>query len=94
MVKQFDFIKNMDERCVYKKVSRSEVVSLIIYVDDILLIRNDVSLLQLLSIINRIWLSKNLSMKDMIKVTYILGIKIYIDISKRLLGLSQSMYID
>jgi len=84
----------MDERCVYKKVSRSEVVSLIIYVDDILLIRNDVSLLQLLSIINRIWLSKNLSMKDMIKVTYILGIKIYIDISKRLLGLSQSMYID
>ena len=84
----------MDELYVYKKVSGSEVVSLIIYVDDILLIRNDVSLLQLLSIINRIWLSKNLSMKDMIKVTYILGIKIYIDISKRLLGLSQSMYID
>jgi hypothetical protein len=94
MVKQFDFIKNMDERCVYKKVSRSEVVSLIIYVDDILLIRNDVSLLQLLSIINRIWLSKNLSMKDIREVTYILGIKIYIDISIRLLGLSQSMYID
>jgi hypothetical protein len=84
----------MDELYVYKKVSGSEVVSQIIYVDDILLIRNDISLLQLLSIINRIWLSKNLSMKDMIKVTYILGIKIYIDISKRLLGLSQSMYID
>jgi hypothetical protein len=84
----------MDELYVYKKVSGSEVVSLIIYVDDILLIRNDISLLQLLSIINRIWLSKNLSMKDIREVTYILGIKIYIDISIRLLGLSQSMYID
>jgi len=84
----------MDELYVYKKVSGSEVVSLIIYVDDILLIRNDISLLQLLSIINRIWLSKNLSIKDIREVTYILGIKIYIDISIRLLGLSQSMYID
>jgi hypothetical protein len=84
----------MDELYVYKKVSGSEVVSQIIYVDDILLIRNDISLLQLLSIINRIWLSKNLSMKDIREVTYILGIKIYIDISIRLLGLSQSMYID
>ena len=84
----------MDELYVYKKVSGSEVVSLIIYVDDILLIRNDISLLKLLSIINRIWLSKNLSIKDIREVTYILGIKIYIDISIRLLGLSQSMYID
>jgi hypothetical protein len=84
----------MDELYVYKKVSGSEVVSQIIYVDDILLIRNDISLLQLLSIINRIWLSKNLSMKDIREVTYILRIKIYIDISIRLLGLSQSMYID
>jgi hypothetical protein len=84
----------MDELYVYKKVSGSEVVSLIIYVDDILLIRNDISLLKLLSIINRIWLSKNLSMKDIREVTYILRIKIYIDISIRLLGLSQSMYID
>jgi hypothetical protein len=84
----------MDELYVYKKVSGSEVVSQIIYVDDVLLIRNDISLLQLLSIINRIWLSKNLSMKDIREVTYILGIKIYIDISIRLLGLSQSMYID
>jgi hypothetical protein len=37
---------------------------------------------------------KNFSMKDMREATYILGIKSYKDISKRLLGLSQSMYID
>jgi len=39
-------------------------------------------------------LCKQFSMKDMRETTYILGIKIYQDKSKRLLGLSQSMYID
>ena len=33
-------------------------------------------------------------MKDLGETTYILGIKIYRDRSKRLLGLSQSTYID
>ena len=40
------------------------------------------------------WLSKNFSMKDLREATYILGIHIYRDRSKKLLGLSQSMYID
>ncbi|MBT0647087.1 hypothetical protein KJJ93_29280, partial [Escherichia coli] len=42
----------------------------------------------------KLWLSSNFSMKDLGDATYILGIKIYRDRSKRLLGLSQSMYID
>ena len=58
--------------------------------DDILLIGNDVSVLQSV----KIWLSKNFSMKDLGEETYILRIKIYRDRSKRLLGLSQSTYID
>jgi hypothetical protein len=33
-------------------------------------------------------------MKDLGEVAYILGIKIYRDISKRLIRLNQSMYID
>ena len=33
-------------------------------------------------------------MKDLGEATYILGIKIYIDGSKRMIGLSQSTYID
>ena len=41
-VKEFGFLKNEDEPCVYKKASRSIVVFLILYVDDILLIRNDI----------------------------------------------------
>ena len=37
----FGFIKNEDEPCLYKKISGSIVVFLILYVDDILLIGND-----------------------------------------------------
>ncbi|KAJ9557057.1 hypothetical protein OSB04_011671 [Centaurea solstitialis] len=39
-------------------------------------------------------LGKCFSMKDMGDTTYILGIKIYRDRSRRLIGLSQSTYID
>ena len=39
-------------------------------------------------------LSKNFSMKDLGEASYILGIRIYRDRSKRFLGLSQSLYID
>ena len=57
---------------------------LVLYVDDILLIGNEVSVLQSI----KIWLSNNFSMKDLREATYILGIKIYRDRFKRLLGLS------
>ena len=40
------------------------------------------------------WLGKCFAMKDLGEAAYILGIKIYRDRSKRLLGLSQSTYID
>ena len=62
---------------------------LILYVDDILFMGNDVSMLQLV----KIWLSNNFSMKDLGEATYILEITIYKDRSRRLLGLSQSTYI-
>ena len=41
-VKDFGFLKNEDEPYVYKKASGSIVVFLILYVDDILLIGNDI----------------------------------------------------
>ena len=84
------FIKNPDDSCVYKKVSGSKITFLILYVDDILLIGNDNGMLQSV----KIWLSKNFFMKDLGKASYILGIKIYRDRSNRMLGLSQSTYID
>ena len=85
----FEFIKNEDEPCVYKKVSESAITFLILYVDDILLIGNDVPML---TTIKR-WLSKEFSMKDLGEASYILGIKVYRDRPNRTLGLSQQMYI-
>jgi hypothetical protein len=38
-------VKNMDKPCVYRKVSGSGVIFLILYLDDILLIENDIYLL-------------------------------------------------
>ena len=63
---------------------------LILYVDDILLIGNDVSMLNSV----KESLNGKFSMKDLGEAMYILGIKIYRDRSRRLLGLSQSTYID
>ena len=89
-IKEFGFIQNEDESCVYKKVSGSHVAFIVLYVDDILLIGNDIPSLQAV----KIWLGENFSMKDLGEATYILGIRIYRDRSRRLIGLSQSTYID
>ena len=45
-IKEFGFIKNEDEPCAHKKVSGSAVVFLVLYVDDILIIGNDIPTLQ------------------------------------------------
>ncbi|CAL9011762.1 unnamed protein product [Prunus brigantina] len=42
----------------------------------------------------KLWLTKSFSMKDFGEASYILGIKIYRDRSQRIIGLSQSLYID
>ena len=45
IIRSYDFIKNEDEPCVYKKISGSAIIFLVLYVDDILLIGNDVGML-------------------------------------------------
>ena len=69
---------------------RSSVAFLILYVDDILLIGNDIEFLDSI----KGYLNNSFSMKDLGKAAYILGIKIYRDRSRRLIGLSQSTYLD
>jgi hypothetical protein len=59
-------------------------------VDDILLIGNDIPMLESINVS----LKKSFYMKDLEKTTYILGIRIYRDRSKWLIGLSQDTYID
>ena len=46
VVKGFGFIKNEDEPCVYKKATGSALVFLVLYVDDILLIGNDIPMFE------------------------------------------------
>ncbi|KAJ9557142.1 hypothetical protein OSB04_011756 [Centaurea solstitialis] len=89
-IKEFGFTKSEFEPCVYTKFSGSIVTFLVLYVDDILLIGNDVPTLQSV----KSWLSKCFQMKDLGEAAYILGIKIYRNRSKRIIGLSQSTYID
>jgi hypothetical protein len=90
VVKGFDFIKNIEEPCIYKKVSGSAVVFLVLYMDDILLIKNDIPMMEAV----KSSLRKSFSMKDLGEAAYIFGIKIYRDRSKRLIGLTQDTYID
>ena len=89
-IRSYGFIKNEDESYVYKKVSGSQLTFLVLYVDDILLIGNDVGMLTSV----KVWLSKTFSMKDLGEATYILGIRVYRDRSKRMIGLSQSLYLE
>jgi hypothetical protein len=46
VVKGFSFIKNVVEPYVYKKISGSAIIFLVLYVNDILLIGNDISVLE------------------------------------------------
>ena len=52
-VKSFRFLQSPDEPCVYKKCSSNVVVFLVLYVDAILLIKNDVGILSSV----KVWLS-------------------------------------
>ncbi|CAN6580971.1 unnamed protein product [Malus baccata var. baccata] len=58
--------------------------------DDILLFGNDTTVLSFV----KVWLSKTFHMKDLGDASYVLGIKLYRDRSRKLIGLPQSMYID
>ncbi|GJX43981.1 retrotransposon protein, putative, ty1-copia subclass [Tanacetum coccineum] len=88
-IKKFGFTQNRDEPCVYLKASGSNVTFLILYVDDILIMGNNIPMLQDV----KSYLGRCFAMKDLGEAAYILGIKIYRDRSWRLIGLCQSAYI-
>nr|GFC12781.1 retrotransposon protein, putative, Ty1-copia subclass [Tanacetum cinerariifolium] len=89
-IKKFDFTQNPDEPCVYIKASGSYIAILILYVDDILLMGNNILMLQDV----KSYIGRSFAMKDLGEVAYILEIKIYRDRSKRLIGLCQKAYIE
>ncbi|GJR03817.1 retrotransposon protein, putative, ty1-copia subclass [Tanacetum coccineum] len=89
-IKKFGFTQNRDKPCVYQKTNGGYVTFLILYVDDILIMGNNIPMLQDV----KSYLGKCFAMKDLGEAAYILGIKIYRDRSKRLIGLCQSAYIE
>ena len=58
---------------MYSKIKDGKVVFLILYVDDILIIGNDVGSLESV----KIWLTKQFQMKDLGEASYVLGIRIF-----------------
>ncbi|GJW39503.1 retrotransposon protein, putative, ty1-copia subclass, partial [Tanacetum coccineum] len=84
------FDQNLDEPCVNQKASGSNVTFLILYIDDIIIMGNHIPSLQIV----KDYLGKCFAMKDLEEVAFILGIKIYRDRSKQLIGLGQNAYVD
>ena len=85
----FGFTQNPDERHVYKKSQGKVIAFLVLYVDDILLITNDVGMLSIV----KVWLANTFDIKIFGEASYILGIKLFRDRKRRIMGLSQAAYI-
>ena len=75
---------------MYSKIKDGKVVFLILYVDDILIIGNDVG--SLTSV--KMWLTKQFQMKDLGEASYVFGIRIFRDRKNKMLVLSQASYIE
>nr|GEX07175.1 hypothetical protein [Tanacetum cinerariifolium] len=90
VIKKFGSSQNYDEPCVYVKASGSYVTFLILYVDDILIMGNNILMLQDV----KSYFGRCFAMKDLEEAAYIFGIKIYRDRSKWLISLCQSAYIE
>ncbi|GJR69678.1 retrotransposon protein, putative, ty1-copia subclass [Tanacetum coccineum] len=74
-IKKFSFSQNRDEPCVYMKASGSYVTFLILYVDNILIMGNNIPMLQDI----KFYLGRCFAIKDLGEAAYILRIKIYQD---------------
>ena len=71
-IKSFGFEQNLDEPCVYKRHQGKVVIFLVLYVDDILLIGNNLGVMSSI----KVWLSSQFDMKDLGEANFILGIKL------------------
>ena len=63
-IKSFDFEQNLDEPCVFKRHQDKVVMFLVLYVDDILLIGNNVGVMSSI----KVWLSGQFDMKDLVRL--------------------------
>uniref|UniRef100_A0A2N9IEQ3 Reverse transcriptase Ty1/copia-type domain-containing protein n=1 Tax=Fagus sylvatica TaxID=28930 RepID=A0A2N9IEQ3_FAGSY len=77
------FLMIEEDHCVYVNIILS------LYVDDIQLAGNNKEFIKTI----KEWLSSTFKMKDMIEASFVFGVKILRDHSRKLLGLSQETYI-
>ncbi|TYK23767.1 gag/pol protein [Cucumis melo var. makuwa] len=89
-IKSYGLEQNVDESCVYKRIFNSTVAFLVPYVDDILLIWNDVGHLTDI----KQWLAMQFQMKYLGNAPYVLDIQIVRNRKNKTLAMSQTSYID
>ena len=75
---------------MYKRRNGNAIAFLVLYMDDILIIGNDMGMLSSI----KIWLSSQFQMKDLGDASYVLGIKLMRNRKNRRLALSQASYIE
>ncbi|KAA3464053.1 gag/pol protein [Gossypium australe] len=88
-IKTFGFEQNVDEHCAYKHLGDAKVVFLFLYIDDILLIRNDVGTMSLV----KLWLTQRFNMKDLGEANFFPEIQILRDRKNKVIALSRASYI-
>jgi hypothetical protein len=84
------FTRSKENHYVYFKLICDHLIFLFLYVDDILLIRNNKEIIQDL----KTQLSSKFDMKDLGASNFILGMKIKRDQKKRKLWLNQRKYVE
>ena len=84
------FMENTVDQCIYMKVCESKYISLVLYVDDILLTSNDTDML----VETRQLLFSHFDIKDLSETSYVLGIQILHNKPSGILRLSQQTYIE
>ena len=89
-IKSYGFDQNVDKSCVYKKIIKGKVALLVFYMDNILLIGNDVGYPTDV----KTWLASQFQMKDLGEAQYVFEIQIIRDHKKKLLVLSEATYIN
>ena len=83
------YIKSSADSCMYIKIRKNKIVIMAVYVDDIIPVSNDLSLLS----DEKEAICKEFDMVDNGEVSYILGMSIKRDREKRILSISQPNYI-
>ena len=84
------FKEDIIDQCIYMKVSGSNYIFLVLYVDDILIAANDTNLL----VETKQLLFSHFDMKDLGEASYVLGIQILSDRPSGIMRLSQHTYIE